>query len=133
MQFYDLVKNVWYKIPIGMPRDPNHPQPYKWKNVKVSGIDGKSVALTMDQGEQSDRIIFWDIKNKVESDSFAVSASAEVIFDSQGMTYVCDEDFVILGNPGGARSKAFQFDINDFPKKYLFHGIDKGYRVNPVD
>ena len=84
----------------------------------------------MAQGPDLDRLIFWDLKNGIEADSYTISPEAEVMFDDEGKAFIADRDSVLIGNPGGTRTKAYRLNIDSFPKKYLFHGIDLGYRVN---
>lgn len=66
------------------------------KHVKLSGFEGdKNIVITINQNQNSDNAIIYNVETDMEEKYFELTPNAEVFFDSRGVAYFLDNDYVI--------------------------------------
>jgi hypothetical protein len=99
--------------------------------VQVSGIDGKLVSIIVNVSDEQKRILLWDMKQNVESDSFLVNFDAITIFKDDGAQAAVDGECVQLNYPGGTSSRSFHLENSQSLKSKGVYSLHTGYRMKP--
>jgi hypothetical protein len=82
-------------------------------NVSTSGRDqvDQCLIIKVNINPKLDTIIIWDLMADIEVDSYDVNPESQIMFDSNGETYILEKDHVII-NKMGCQCFSYQVEGN---------------------
>ena len=82
-------------------------------NVSTSGRDlvDQRLIIKVNINPKLDTIIIWDLMGDIEVDSYDVNPESQIMFDSNGDTYILEKDHVII-NKMGCQCFSYQVEGN---------------------
>jgi len=93
-----------------------------------TGSDSDTVCVRVEQSEVEDCVIYWDLVNDLEIDSFDVDSRALLFQDCKGNPYIAEKDYVIMVQQG-CKSKAYALKVSDFDTENVQFKFQYGHRV----
>lgn len=94
-----------------------------------AGSNPNNLTIVVRQSMSSDSFLIWNMRQNTEEQQFDLTLDAQTVYDSHGLPYIAQDDFVIVCNQG-VKLKCYHVENFKKTKQSLTFNYCKGHRFD---